>query len=49
MFKKILCTADGSPASQKALDAAADLARKYAGQVTVLHVMPLPMLQLLAY
>jgi len=49
MFSKILCPVDGSEASLKAVAAAANLARTYQARLTLLHVMPTPVLELLAY
>ena len=39
MFKNILIAIDGSKSSTKALDAAADLATKYGGELHILHVV----------
>jgi len=41
-WKKILCPVDFSPASREALRAAAEVARRFAGEVTVFHAYPLP-------
>lgn len=49
MFTSILAPVDGSPASQKALVVARDLAQKYGAKITLFHVLPLPMLELLSY
>lgn len=38
MFEKILLAVDGSEHSAKAVDVAGDLARRYEGEVIVLHV-----------
>ena len=38
MFEKILVAVDGSPHSSKTLPVAADLAGRYGGTVTVIHV-----------
>jgi nucleotide-binding universal stress UspA family protein len=38
MFEKILLAVDGSEHSAKAVDVAGDLARRYDGEVVVLHV-----------
>lgn len=49
MFTTILAPVDGTPASQKALTVARDLAEKYGAKITLMHVLPLPMLELLSY
>lgn len=49
MITKILAPVDGSPACKKALEMARELAEKTGAKITLLHVLPLPMLQLLAY
>ncbi len=49
MITKILCPVDGSPACKRALALARSLAEKYAARVTLLHVLPLSMLQMLAF
>ncbi|HVP67666.1 MAG TPA: universal stress protein [Anaeromyxobacteraceae bacterium] len=41
-WKKILCPVDFSPASRDAVSAAAELARRFAGEVTLFHAYPLP-------
>ena len=38
MFNKILCSTDGSDHSNKALDLAIDLAKKYDARLVILHV-----------
>jgi nucleotide-binding universal stress UspA family protein len=42
MFKKIVVAIDGSPASEKALAAAVDLAARYGAELTALGVVELP-------
>lgn len=49
MITKILCPVDGSPACKKALAMARSLAGRYAVRVTLLQVLPLSMLQMLAF
>ncbi len=49
MITKILAPVDGSPACKKALALARNLAETYGAKVTLLHVLPLPMLELLSY
>ncbi len=49
MITKILCPVDGSPACKKSLGLARGLAEKFAAPVTLLHVLPLSMLQMLAF
>ena len=39
MFEKILVPVDGSNHAQRAIDAACELAKLKAGEVTLLHVM----------
>jgi len=39
MFERILFAADGSASSRKAADVAADIAKKYAAEVLVFHVL----------
>ncbi len=42
-FKKILCSTDFSEPSLSSLDAASDLARRYSGQLILVHVVePIP-------
>ncbi len=41
-WKRILCPVDFSPASRDALRVAAELARRFEGEVTVFHAYPLP-------
>ncbi|MCS4542392.1 MAG: universal stress protein [Euryarchaeota archaeon] len=41
MFKKILIPTDGSVSAEKAIEVAADLAKKYDAKLTILHVLPL--------
>jgi len=41
-WKRILCPVDFSPASRDALRAAAEIARRFEGEVTVFHAYPLP-------
>jgi nucleotide-binding universal stress UspA family protein len=40
-FKRVLCPVDFSPISRRALDHAAEVARWYEAELTVLHVVPL--------
>jgi universal stress protein A len=41
-FEMILCAVDFTPASQQALELAADLARRHSSQLTVAHVYEAP-------
>lgn len=49
MFRKILCPIDGSEPSTRAARAASQLARVHEAQLTLLYVVPVPMLELLTY
>ncbi len=40
MFKKILCPVDFSQYTQDVINCAADLAKKYGGELHVMHVVP---------
>ncbi|GBC74730.1 Stress response protein NhaX [archaeon HR06] len=42
MISKILCPIDGSPASEKALKYAKDIAKKYSASITLIHVVEYP-------
>ncbi len=42
MFRKVLVPVDGSPSSLKAARAAAEIARRFDSQVTLVHVQHLP-------
>lgn len=49
MITKILVPVDGSDACKSAITMARDLAEQTGAKITLLHVLPLPMLELLAY
>lgn len=49
MYSKILCAVDGSETSRKTAEVAAGLAALYSSELTLLNVIPTPVLQLLRY
>lgn len=49
MFSRILCPIDGSEASLAAVRLASELAKAHQGELTLLHVIPTPVMELLRY